>query len=44
MEKWGSGLDLGPAFVRENQELFVVDGARSDEEEAVFRNLRQLLE
>jgi len=26
------------------QELFVADGARSDEEEAVFQNLRQLLE
>ena len=44
MEKWGSDLDLTPAFVRENQELFVADGARSDEEEAVFQNLRQLLE
>ena len=41
MEKWASGLDLTPAFVRENQELFVADGARSDEEEAVLQNLRQ---
>ena len=44
MEKCGSGLDLTPAFVRENQELFVADGSRSDEEEDVFQNLRQLLE
>jgi len=41
VEKWGSDLDLTPAFVRENQELFVADGARSDEEEAVLQNLRQ---
>jgi hypothetical protein len=26
------------------QELFVADGSRSDEEEDVFQNLRQLLE
>jgi hypothetical protein len=26
------------------QELFVADGARSDEEEAVLQNLRKLLE
>ena len=33
----GQALDLC-------QELFVADGARSDEEEDVFQNLRQLLE
>ncbi|HEX5315398.1 MAG TPA: hypothetical protein VFX22_02010, partial [Candidatus Kapabacteria bacterium] len=33
----GKALDLC-------QELFVADGARSDEEEDVFQNLRQLLE
>ena len=33
----GQALDLC-------QELFVADGARSDEEDAVLQNLRQLLE
>ncbi len=33
----GQALDLC-------QELFIADGARSDEEDAVFQNLRQLLE
>jgi len=33
----GQALDLC-------QELFVADGARSDEEDAVFQNLRKLLE
>jgi hypothetical protein len=33
----GQALDLC-------QELFVADGARSDEEDAVFQNLRELLE
>ena len=40
---------LGTALVKEKalglcQELFVADGARSDEEEDVFQNLRKLLE
>jgi hypothetical protein len=40
---------LGTAPVKEKalglcQELFVADGARSDEEEDVFQNLRKLLE
>ena len=33
----GKALDLC-------QELFIADGARSDEEDAVFQNLRKLLE
>jgi hypothetical protein len=33
----GKALDLC-------QELFIADGSRSDEEEDVFQNLRQLLE
>ena len=40
---------LGSAPVKEKalglcQELFIADGSRSDEEEDVFQNLRQLLE
>jgi hypothetical protein len=40
---------LGTAAVKRRaldlcQELFVADGARSDEEDAVLQNLRQLLE
>ena len=40
---------LGTAAVKEQAldlclEFFVADGARSDEEEAVFQNLRKLLE
>ena len=40
---------LGTAAVRKQaldlcQELFVADGARSDEEDVIFQNLRELLE
>ena len=30
----GVGSRFDPAFVRENQEFFVADGSRSDEEDA----------
>jgi hypothetical protein len=46
------GFDKGEAWYRRSeetsiglcQELFVADGARSDEEDAILQNLRQLLE